>query len=261
MTSRELIFLHSGFTPQCTARLDKHFDGYHTLQFLSDGAVEVGYDERAYTLAGAWFWPAFPGPRIRFHVAPGHTSWPHRYVAFQGPLVGRWASEGLLLSAPQPAPGAHDAPEYACRFDELLVQAQRTDRWGKQRAVNLLERLLLELAEERAQNTPGEPWLRAVLDGLSEEGNFAPNYAELAAQAGMAVTTLRRRFKQATGIALHGYVLQSRLAAARSLLGETDLPVKAIAERLGYNDVYFFCRQFRQQIGVPPAAYRKSRQA
>jgi len=44
-------------------------------------------------------------------------------------------------------------------------------------------------------------------------------------------------------------------------LGETNLPIKEIAERLGYNDVYFFSRQFRKQMGVPPAAYRKSRQS
>jgi AraC-like DNA-binding protein len=56
------------------------------------------------------------------------------------------------------------------------------------------------------------------------------------------------------------YVLQCRANAARQLLTETDLPVKLIARQLGYQDVFFFTRQFRKFTGVPPALYRKSRQ-
>jgi len=50
------------------------------------------------------------------------------------------------------------------------------------------------------------------------------------------------------------------VAKARQMLGETELPLKTIADRLGYRDVYFFSRQFRKLSGVPPAAYRRSRQ-
>ena len=46
----------------------------------------------------------------------------------------------------------------------------------------------------------------------------------------------------------------------RRLLGETNDPIKHVAQQLGYRDVYFFSRQFRQFAGVPPAMYRKSRQ-
>jgi len=44
------------------------------------------------------------------------------------------------------------------------------------------------------------------------------------------------------------------------MLVHTDEPIKMIAARLGYNDVYFFSRQFRLITGVPPAIYRRSRQ-
>jgi AraC-like DNA-binding protein len=71
---------------------------------------------------------------------------------------------------------------------------------------------------------------------------------------------MRRHFKAVTGIPLHGYILQRRLANARALLADTEIPIKAIAETLGYKDVYFFTRQFRQIVGVPPASFRRSRQ-
>lgn len=253
----DLRFLHCGFTARCDARVNKYFDGYYSLQFMANGAVELFYEDQGYLMEGAWFWPAFPGPHIRFHPAPGHTCWEHRYVAFQGPLVNEWNAAGLWFKTPQLA----QQPEIArgC-FNELLVQAQRTDHWGNLRAANLLERLLIELAEQRSQPQQQELWLDTALSYLAREEHFTPDYALLARICGLGQSTLRRRFKQATGISLHTYVLQKRLSTARSLLGESDLPIKVIAERLGYRDMYFFSRQFHALTGTSPTLYRKSRQ-
>jgi AraC-like DNA-binding protein len=255
---QDLFFLHSSHNPRCRVYMDKYFDGYFTLQFISAGAVDVSYDERVHRLTGRWFWPHFPGPRTKLNPAPGHRYWEHRYAAFKGPLVARWSAAGLLLTEPQPAP--HGKRDDAA-FDQLLALINRHDRWGQLRAINQLERMLLELAEARAESERRDPWLENVLATFAERPEFAFDYRELARQSGMALSTFRRRFRQSSGTPLHTYALQCRTVAARKLLGETNLPIKEIAERLGYNDVYFFSRQFRKQMGVPPAAYRKSRQS
>ncbi len=253
--ARDLVFLHSNCVPDCASRVDKHFADYYTLQFMSGGGVELSYDSEAHAMTGRWFWTAFPGPHIRFHPGVGHATWNHRYVAFRGPLMRDWLAAGIWLRGAQPAPPGRD---YEGVFDNLLVQAQRGDRWGAARGANLLESLLLELAEERARPAPREAWLAEVMAALEHE---ALDYAALAAQCGMGLSTLRRRFRATTGLPLHTYVLQTRMERARKLLGESDLPIKAIAERLGYSDVYFFSRQFAQLVGATPAGYRKSRQS
>jgi AraC-like DNA-binding protein len=265
MALNDLTFLHCNHEPVCTARVDKRFVGYYTLQFGVSGGVELFYDGARHVLddGGAWFWSAFPGPRIRFHAAPGRACWEHRYVAFQGPRVSRWLAAGLWPDGPRAAPSHAD---YARRFDTLLGLVRQGDSWSVARAVNLLEAFLLELAEDRAKRLaapPAEPWLDAVLERLSATDALmeeAADYTLLAADWGMSVSTLRRRFRAATGTPLHEWAMQARILRARALLGDTDLPVKAIAERLGYRDVYFFTRQFRQRVGVPPATYRRSRQ-
>ncbi len=258
ITMQDLVFLHSARDPHCMAVMDKHFDGYFTLQYMSAGAVEVSYGSEVHRLSGRWFWPHFPGPRITLHAAPGCDFWQHRYLAFKGPLAGKWAADGLLLQAPQPTPGGRsfDKP-----FDELLELIQRRDphSWGHRRATNQLERILLELAEARTQERKGDPWLERILELFAAQPEAAFDYTRLAAQSGMALSTLRRRFREASGMALHTYALQCRTAAARKLLGESDLSIKEIADKLGYADVYFFSRQFRKNTGVPPAQYRKSR--
>jgi AraC-like DNA-binding protein len=44
---------------------------------------------------------------------------------------------------------------------------------------------------------------------------------------------------------------------ARRLLAETDLPVREIATRLGYEDPLYFSRVFRKVVGLPATAYRE----
>lgn len=255
-----LTFLHCRHDPRCVARVDKRFDGYHTLQLMTRGTVELFYDGRRHEMAGCWFWPCFPGPHIRFHNAREGASWEHRYVAFAGPRVARWEAAGLLPTAPQPV-GLNDQGRFTSLFDELLAHARRTDPMGRMRAVNLLDRALLEMAERRAGSRVDRPaWLDRVLGALDSFGEGEPDYAALAAGLGMSLSTLRRHFHQTAGVALHTHRLNRRIAAARSLLGDSELPLKEVARRLGYRDVCYFSRQFTEKAGISPLRYRRSRQ-
>jgi AraC-like DNA-binding protein len=256
MRSADVTFLHSNCFPRCVAVVDKHYVGYCTLQFMQRGAIEVSYDDRKRVLQGQWFWPSYPGLLIRFYRAPGCASWHHRYAAFTGPLVTRWIANGLFPQDAQPAPVGFDAPH---EFDQLLKDIAATGRWGTLRAINQLERILIALAEQRTQPAATEPWMEGVVEKLSQPG-FDHDYVALAEGAGMALSTLRRRFRDATGTALHQYALQCRIAEARRRLAEGDDPIKTISNDLGYSDVFFFTRQFRKLTGLTPAAFRKSRQ-
>jgi AraC-like DNA-binding protein len=143
-------------------------------------------------------------------------------------------------------------------MEELIGLARRHESLATLRAINMLDGLLLELADVRhSTQLPEDPWLQKVLARLDAEWN--PDLAAVANTFGLSETALRRRFKQATGLTMQQHVLQRRMAAARALLSDTDLPLKAIAAQLNYQNVYFFSRQFRQLCGVPPGVFRSSR--
>jgi AraC-like DNA-binding protein len=257
----DLAFLHCRHDAQCVARVDKHFEGYCSLQWMEQGAVDLSYDSEKYQLRAehgtTWFWPAFPGPHIRFHLARDQHSWNHRYAAFTGPRLESWKRAGLWHEKPQTGPRGE---EHRASFDEMLALIQRGGPWGTRRAIHVLERLLLELAEARAAQQVEAQWLERSREFLSQTRDFSPNYAALARELGLGLSTLRRHFKAATGLSLHDALLQNRLDAARQLLGETELPLKQVAAQLGYRDVYFFSNQFKKLSGVTPTAYRRSRQ-
>ena len=258
MLSDDLTFLFGEFVPKCSHNIDKTFNDYQTLQFMAAGAVELDVGGRKHELAGANFWSCYAGPRISFHVTPGRRSWAHRYIAFRGPLVARWIAEGLFPVAPQESPSG---VPFEARFDRLLELSRRSDRVNQLRAIHELEGILIDLADARAQATEHQPWLKTVIDRLHDfSAGGEPDYETLAEKIGMTASTLRRRFKFATGTTPHQYVLQLRIAEAKRMLGGGDEPIKRIAQKLGYRDVYFFSRQFRALTGVPPAMYRRSRQ-
>jgi AraC-like DNA-binding protein len=127
----------------------------------------------------------------------------------------------------------------------------------------MLEGLLIQLAEARITLAQQEEWLEKVLAELHFDDNdnwpAAPHCGLMARELQMSEATLRRKFKAATGESLHHFYVQARVAAARRLLSETGTPIKAVAARLGYSNVYFFSRQFREYVGVSPGAFRQSR--
>lgn len=251
----DLKFLHWGHFPSCSARVNKHYDGYFTIQYIARGEVELFYDSARYLITPGWYWPAFPGPHIRFHSARADRSWDHYYVAFCGLRALQWMADGFMPKVPQAAP-----PRWNCRkeFEGLLSCLSEGGRWNQIRAGNMLERLLIELASLRDKTREPADWLKNAMTELGDIPRWKHNYAQMAADAGMSESVFRRRFKQETGISLHAYALECRVTAARKMLAETDLPVKSIADTLGYGDVFFFSRQFRKLTGVSPKAYRES---
>ncbi len=260
MPLQDLTVLHAGHVPDCRARIDRYFTGYYSLQFMAWGGVEVYFEEERHDLTGSWLWCANTGPRMRYWPGNGFDSWEHRYVGFQGPLATQWLADGLLLDRPQPCP---DVAGFIKRFDQLITCSMKLDRISSMRARNLLEGLLIDLAAQRDASlteSDDKKWMEVVTDRILRSLADEPDYNQIASSVGMGLSTLRRKFKQSVGMSVHTFTIVSRVSAAKRLLAETDLPIKAIAEQTGYSDVYFFTRQFKEIAGATPAVYRRSRQ-
>ncbi len=80
-----------------------------------------------------------------------------------------------------------------------------------------------------------------------------------ASQVGLSVSQMNRRFRAATGHSPQTYWQQRRLALCKRTLTSTDATLESLAPRLGFSDVYYFCRWFRQQAGVTPGQFRRER--
>ncbi len=249
-----IVFLHANHRPSCVDTVDKPF-GYHTVQLMTSGGVRLSYDHTRHDLQGSWLWPCHPGPRIRFHEWPRGRPWNHRHLAVSGPRVDAWEAADLWPRAPLEVA---DPDRWADALDEITAHAGRPERRSRWRAAALLEVFLLDWQELAGGTDAARPaWLARTMEVIRSPGR--PDYRALADSLGWSLSTLQRRFRQATGSGLHEVHVESRIMDARRLLGETDRPIKQIADGLGYTDVFYFSRQFTARVGMPPARYRRER--
>jgi AraC-like DNA-binding protein/mannose-6-phosphate isomerase-like protein (cupin superfamily) len=88
---------------------------------------------------------------------------------------------------------------------------------------------------------------RVSLAALARVANLSPNY----------LTCL---FKKEYGMTPIHYQQFMRIQAARALLNSTEYPLKVIAKMVGFEDVYYFSRVFRNIHGQPPGTCRHRQQ-
>ncbi|WP_019927765.1 GlxA family transcriptional regulator [Nocardia sp. BMG111209] len=81
---------------------------------------------------------------------------------------------------------------------------------------------------------------------------------DMAAHLGVSPRTLARRFADRLGTSPGAWLLARRVAEARTLLEQTDLPVEVIATRVGLTSAVNLRRRFRTRVGTTPGAYRRA---
>ncbi|AJC60329.1 helix-turn-helix domain-containing protein [Streptomyces sp. 769] len=81
---------------------------------------------------------------------------------------------------------------------------------------------------------------------------------ELAAHEGVSARTLARRFTDQLGASPGQWLLAQRITAARELLESTDLPLDAVARRVGLSSATNLRRRFLRALGTTPGAYRRA---
>jgi len=91
------------------------------------------------------------------------------------------------------------------------------------------------------------------------ERDFRSNItvADFAAALGVTPTHLSRACRVTCARSAHMLLEDRVLFEARRLLTETPLPIKSVAEHLGYNSAGYFTRAFQRAAGVTPSDFRK----
>lgn len=64
-------------------------------------------------------------------------------------------------------------------------------------------------------------------------------------------------FKKETGMNLNRYIRVFRMEKAKELLCGTNMKVAQVSEEVGFANVSYFCRSFREYYGSSPESYRK----
>jgi AraC-like DNA-binding protein len=151
------------------------------------------------------------------------------------------------------------------------IVALSAEEAAKAVAEEMFGALLMELVREHAASARTgmaeaiDQRHREIVERIATEIRESPAEAgaveELARAAGYSVDHFSRVFLKITGARPQDYVINARLARARQLLVESEFTVGAVAEAVGFRNIFFFSRQFRQRTGQTPSEFRRGARA
>ena len=81
--------------------------------------------------------------------------------------------------------------------------------------------------------------------------------ADLARSLSMSPGHFAHLFRQTTGLPPHRFVLERRIARAKTLLRDTALPITEIAQQVGCASHSHLSVMFHRDTGVTPSDYRR----
>jgi AraC-like DNA-binding protein len=139
----------------------------------------------------------------------------------------------------------------------------------------LVSEAVLEVFWHLARATRGLPSPTPTLSEWPTLSTFAPDVQdyltrhhaedlsmdEVARHFHLSRQYFTRLCRSLLGETPHAYLTRVRIQQACRLLGESALPVKTVAARVGYRDPNYFARAFTVHTGLTPTQYRRQREA
>lgn len=231
----------------------------------------TGIDETIVIVCvGGIGWVEVGGERTR--VGPStavvlDSGTPHSYGASDGsPWTIWWAHlrgtdvselvEAAGITPARPTLALRSADRVIALLDEIVSSLERDTSPARLLATaGMAWRLMTQLAVDRKLPERGEPIERAMRY-LAERVEGTIQVPELAALVGVSASHLSTLFRQATGGGVLAHHTALKMALARRLLDTTALSIAEVGRDVGYDDQFYFSRQFRRVHGQSPREYR-----
>jgi AraC family transcriptional activator of pobA len=202
-------------------------------------------------------WGVFFPPEVLGPEASGaFLSWRAHPLLF--PFVRGAAGGAQRLKVPP-----DDRPSWSERLSALDLELRKR-RDGYREAVLAHLTLLLVGVSRLAADVVGdlrlndEPLLAEVFGFIEKRYREPISLKDVARAVGLSPGHLTTVVGRKTGRTVLEWIAERRMAEARRLLVETDLPVEEVGQRVGYADAHYFVRVFRRGHGATPLGWRRA---
>ena len=150
---------------------------------------------------------------------------------------------------------------------DLIVDEALSDRPARELIVDRLIEVLLVKAirhcnERMSTVTPAgllsglaDPHLARALRKMHGDVAHAWSVEELAKEAGLSRSAFSTRFGQRVGSSPMRYLINWRMALAKSMLKRGASSLEVVAAEIGYQSASAFSTSFRREIGVSPSQF------
>lgn len=170
----------------------------------------------------------------------------------------------FLNTAPEPV-GFLFKPQQMTLWQNLFHEMEnlwtRHRRGYRARSISLLYQMLAELENDLAERTIPAAYARSLERAVQFiEENYSRSdltAEEIISVSAMNAVRFRQLFGQLYGLTPRRYLINTRIAHAKTLLTSTELSVTDIAGRSGFESLYHFSKCFKAAAGTSPLGYRR----
>ncbi len=192
----------------------------------------------------------------------GGRRWSEYFVLFDArPNWHRWLDWPEVLPGFMVLPplGPADTRRIVRAFKEIYQLYRSAPLDKEQWASNATEKLLLLANTHNPRAAQGrlDERVRAAMQHAIHHSDQPLTVEQLADVAHVSASHLAHLFRDQVGQPPMKFVEAQRLRHAQELLLSTDLPVAAIAQRVGFENPYHFSTRFRKRFGRSPRLYRR----
>ncbi len=239
-------------------------EGYasYLITVTVDGCGQLCYDGDTHLLPPGHFFFIDCKKHQHYCTAPGSESWHSVWVHLYGANAKTYYDAFLTYNNGSNT-GIFPNPSKALGIFPLLFDLDNTEHnqiMSDFQTASLLTQLLSEcvLSTMLAEKTNSIPQIvqhvrmyllnhyrdKNTLENLGVQFNTNPYY-------------LQKQFKRYIGMSPSEYQIFLRMNKAKELIRNTKMSVSDIAFAVGIENLGYFTRQFKQQEGLTPQAYRK----
>lgn len=228
------------------AEVAAHTHRWHQLIYAVAGVMTV------WTAQGSWVTP----PHWAIWVPAGV----HHALRFAGATSLRTLYFRPEARSRQTLPAACGVIGVSALLRELVLRAIEIGQLDRRRAEHRALALLLRTSLLARPKPPFElprpqsPDLQRLTHRLETQPADQATSSALAAQAGLGLRTLERRFRAECGLSFDHWRRRARFAHALRELA-AGRAVKVVAEECGYRSASAFVAAFRAEFGQTPGAY------
>jgi len=228
------------------------------LWCILEGRGEASLAGRDYALSPGMSFVLRPGDRPVARHDPAH------------PLVAFYCHFDMLdqhgrplpaerVQTPPPGMQVRDLPGFTAMARRCVAGYDRNDPLGQRQGRLALELMLATIWDWWQQpRTHTDDAMAMVVREIQRQPGKPWDVDSMAGVARLSRAQFSRRFTAHTGRSPKAFVIETRLDLARHLIIETEMSLSEVAEDLGYSDLFFFSRQFKQRYACPPSQLRKN---
>ncbi|MFV0536244.1 MAG: AraC family transcriptional regulator [Dysgonomonas sp.] len=241
-----------------------HRDDYYIFFLVNEGKGKIAIDFVDYELVANSIHCIMPG---QVHMPASYINVDGCFLAVDSLLVKNEYKEIIekrLLSGTVTKPSRQEMKELTNCLTVIEERLNRNEH-SIERSIlsDLISAYIGMIADIYRRFTPISLNNRATEITLQFKSLLTENYdsmkrpSQYAEQMNLSLVYLNEVVKKTTGLSVSLCIREEVILQAKRLLYYTNLTIKEIAQKVGYDDWAYFTRQFTKSTGLSPSEFRK----